>query len=265
MRLSKVKTEARIINVPIHLIRSNPLQPRIYFDDENMELLTASVCAIGIIEPLTVYENEEHGYTLLSGERRLRAAQKAGLERVPCVLLDMVTTERFFAGLVQDMQSQKLNCFEEAMVIDKLCSVTGLNYTDAAEKLGISPTLMQKRLRLLQIPVNMRKAIIENGLTEKHIALLLRLPSDKDKETLLCEIITGRLNVSSAEKKCREILATGRKQHGTIIKYFNDITVFVNSIEKTINTMLSSGIGARCKRRETETTVDYLISIPKNG
>ena len=88
---------------------------------------------------------------------------------------------------------------------------------------------------------------------------------NKDKETLLREIITGRLNVSSAEKKCREILATGRKQHGTIIKYFNDITVFVNSIEKTINTMLSSGISARCKRRETETTVDYLISIPKNG
>lgn len=265
MGIAKVKTGARIIHVPVSLIRSNPLQPRMYFDDESIELLASSVGAIGIIEPLTVYENEEHGYTLLSGERRLRAAQKAGLTRVPCILLDMVTTERFFAGLVQDTQSKKLNFFEEAMVIDKLCSVTGLDYNEAAVRLGISPDVMQNKLRLLRIPVEMRKTIVENGLTERHVNILLRLPSDSDKETLLREIVTGRLNVSQTAKKCSEILACGRKKQGTIVRYFTDITVFVNSIEKAVNTMLSSGIGARFKRRETDNTIDFLISIPKNG
>ncbi len=265
MSIAKVKTGARILHVPVSLIRSNPLQPRMYFDEESIERLSMSVGAIGIIEPLTVYENEEHGYTLLSGERRLRAAQKAGLTRVPCVLLDMVTTERFFAGLVQDMQSKKLNFFEEAMVIDKLCSVTGFDYDEAAIMLGVSPDTVQNKLRLLHIPVGMRKTIVENGLTEKHVNILLRLPSDSDKETLLREIVAGRLNVSQTEKKCSDILSFGRKKHGTIVKYFADITIFVNSIEKAVNTMLSSGIGARYKRRETENSVDFLISIPKNG
>ncbi len=265
MSIAKVKTGARILNVPVALIRSNPLHPRIYFDDESIERLALSVSAIGIIEPLTVYENETRGYTLLSGERRLRAAQKAGLTRVPCILLDTVTTERFFAGLVQDTQSKKLNFFEEAMVIDKLCSVTGLDCGEAAVRLGISSDEVQNKLRLLRIPAEMRRAVVENGLTERHVNLLLRLPSDSDKEILLREIVTGRLNVSQASKKCSEILASGRKKQGTIVRYFADITVFVNSVEKAVNTMLSSGIGARFKRRETENTVDFLISIPKNG
>lgn len=265
MGISKVKTGARVINVPISLIRSNPLRPRIFFDDESLDLLTQSVSAIGIIEPLTVYENEEHGYTLLSGERRLRAAQRAGFDRVPCILLDIYSTDRFFAGLVQDVQTKKLNYFEEAMVIDKLCSVTGLSYEEAGERLGISPETMTNKLRLLSIPAEMRKTVVENGLTERHVKLLLRLPSDKDKETLLREIITGRLNVSDAAKKCSEIMTHGRKRHGTIIKYFNDITIFVNSIEKVINTMLESGLNARYKRRETDSAIEYLISIPKNG
>lgn len=265
MGIGKVKTGARIINVPITLIRSNPLQPRIYFDDAAIERLAVSVGTIGIIEPLTVYENEEHGYTLLSGERRLRAAQKAGLSRVPCILLDMVTTDRFFAGLVQDTQSERLNFFEEAMVIDKLCSVSGADSAEAAKRLGISAEDMQSKLRYLRIPPEMRKTVIENGLTERHVNILLRLPSDSDKETLLREIVTGRLNVTQTAKKCSEILSCGRKKQGNIIKYFADVTVFVNSIEKAIGTMLSSGINARVKRRETDSTVDFLISIPKNG
>lgn len=265
MSKTRVKTGARIINVPINLIRSNPLQPRIFFDDESLERLAVSVGKIGIIEPLTVYENEEHGYTLLSGERRKRAAQRAGLDSVPCILVDIVTTDRFYAGLVQDMQAKKLNCFEEAAVIDKLCSVTGLSFDEAGERLGIPPEQIKNKLRFLSIPAQMRKSVIENGLTEKHVNILLRLQSDTDKEILLKEIVAGRLNVSEASKKCSEILASERKKHGTIIRFFNDITVFVNSIEKTVNTMLASGIEAKYRRRETETTIDYLISIPKNG
>ena len=183
MKTAKVRTGGKILYIPISELYENPMRPRIYYSGEALTSLCESIAQIGIVEPLTVFYAENDRYYVISGERRLRAARLLELDELPCVLVDYDEKEASFACLAQNTQRKELNFFETAVFLERLHEHYGYSYRQLAEKTGVPLQELHCKLRLLSIPPDMRKTVIENGLTERFAQLLLRHPDDAQKQT----------------------------------------------------------------------------------
>lgn len=261
MKRSKLRCGGQILYVPVTMLISDPLRPRIYFDNDGLSELCASIEDRGILKPLTVTETKKGKYKIVSGERRFRAAVMAGLDTVPCILTHLSDEEAAFNAISENLLQCSLNYFELALSLEKLHTKLYYPYDLIAEKLGIGINEITEKLRLLSIPEELRTVMIENGVTEKHAKELVRL-NDADKALLVREITEKRLNVSQTKQRCREIL--GKKNRtGHTVTYFKDITVFINTIDKAITAMKTSGIGAKAVKNEKEDSIEYNLIIPK--
>ncbi len=263
MKRKAVKTGARILFIPIEDIYSNPFRPRTYYCEQSLNELAASIGEIGIIQPLSVCDKKDGTYQLISGERRLRAAKIAGLVRVPCVLFSNEIRKAALMTVTENIQRSNLNFFEEAALIDKLSNVFCFSLSEIANILGKSELYLINKTRLLSISLEMRKEILENGLSEKHTRAFLRLQSEADRQKLLDCVINERLTVSQTVERSREISNKTTKPEP--IKLFKDINIFVNTVEHAIDTMQKSGIDAQADRNEDENIIEYRIIIPKIG
>ncbi|MBQ2759262.1 MAG: ParB/RepB/Spo0J family partition protein [Clostridia bacterium] len=264
MKRKAVKTGARILFIPIEDIHSNPFRPRTYYCEQALNELAASIGELGIIQPLSVCDKKDGTYQLISGERRLRAAKLAGLVRVPCVLFSNEIRKAALMTVTENMQRSDLNFFEEAALIDKLSNVFCFTLGEISDILGKSELYLMNKTRLLSISLEMRKEMLENGLTEKHARAFLRLQSEADRQKLLTAVINERLTVSQTLERSREI--TGEKSaKPEPIKLFKDINIFVNTVEHAIDTMQKSGIDALSDKTEDENSIEYRIIIPKIG
>ncbi len=262
MRKNKLRAGGQILYIPIGLLRSDPMKPRIYFNNEELTDLCESICESGIIKPLTVREAKNGKYTIISGERRLRAAMLAGYETLPCILMKMTDEEAAFTSLTENMRQSGLNFFEFAAGIERIHERFYYSYDAIAEKLGIPLNDLNEKLKLLAVPRELRVRIVENGITEKDVREIIKL-NDEDKEKLIEEITQKRLNVSDTRRRCREILLEKGTKKQRTVTYFKDITVFVNTIDKAIDTMEKSGIKAKSSKTEEHGCIEYRVSIPK--
>lgn len=263
MKRARLKTGGRILYIPTEEIHENPLRPRIYYNGEELAALRASIEQIGIVEPLTVFYAENDRYYVISGERRLRAARLLGLDELPCVLVDFNARQASFACLAQNTLQKELNCFETAVFLERLHNAYGYTYWQLSQRTGIPVQEIHRKLRLLSIPVAMRKTMIENGLTERFAQLLLRHPDDGQKESLLQMIVSERLPLSEAKARSSALLRQEETQQRVYLRFFKDLTVFVNTIEHAVDTMIESGIPAESDKTDTEDYLEYHIRIPK--
>lgn len=248
---------------PSEILR-NRSQPRTIFDKEELYSLADSICANGILQPLTVRHLEDGRYELVAGERRLRAARIAGLKVVPCIEVRVSDKASAMLALLENVQRQNLNFFEEAESIDRLIKEWGFTAWEVARKLGKSQSTVANKLRLLRIPQNQREQIIKNGLTERHTRALLRLPDEKSRISAIEYIINRQLNGSQTELYIKNILYPFDDKK--VIAKACDIRLFFNTINKAIYTMRQSGIDAVTDREETDDCTVYTIKIPvKNG
>lgn len=264
MKRRSIKAGARILFIPIDDIQSNPFQPRSYYDVDSLNELSASICELGIIQPLSICDNKDGTYQLISGARRLRAAKMAGLERVPCIIFANERRKALLMSVTENIQRNDLNYFEEASVIDKLCSSLCFTKEEISQLLGKSEIYLMNKTRLLAISPEMRKKILENGLTERHTRVLLRLSNEEDREKLLKDVISQRLTVSQTISRSQEIISQKEKRNEPI-KLFKDINVFVNTIDRAVDTMVKSGIEAQLLKNEDDKCIEYSIYIPKIG
>ena len=162
----------------------NPVQPRKRFDDESLEELSGSIKSYGILNPLTV-RLRCGKYELVAGERRLRAAKLAGLEEVPCILIDVNMEDASLIALVENLQRRDLDFIEEALGISQLIRMFGMSQEEAARRIGKSQSAVANKLRLLKLPEDVLEGLRENGLTERHGRALLRLTrADRQREAL---------------------------------------------------------------------------------
>lgn len=261
MKQNTIQTAGQIVLIPSELISSNPFKNRRYYNVDCLEELALSIKMNGIINPLTVRAAEE-GYQIVSGERRFRAALIAGLEILPCILIDVSEEENAVISVLENVQRSAFNYFEEAAAFERLRAQFNLTLSDMAERTGKTESYIINKLRLLSIPASMRAKILEYGLTEKHVAVLLRMKSDKDKELLLERIIDDRLTINETQRAAAEFYRR-KKPAGKQLKCFKDITVFANTIDHAVETMLSSGIKALSSREETENYIEYIVRISK--
>ena len=197
---------------PIDSIAPNPEQPRSAFDDEALEELTASVREHGVIQPLLVTELPEDAssagaprYQLIAGERRLRAAEAAGLDRVPVTVRESVPREQLVLALIENVQREDLNPLEESRAYRRLVDDYGLTQQQVAERVGRSRASVANRLRLLELGPPAQHALVEGAISEGHARALLALRDPVDQVEALERVRREELSVRDTERLARRL------------------------------------------------------------
>lgn len=264
IRKPKLAGEAGVLlMLPPELIRPNPSQPRRCFDPEGLQALAASIAQHGLLQPLTV-RRQGNIYELIAGERRLRAARLAGLPEVPCLLLRLDELQSSLAALVENLQRQDLDYWEEAEGIARLIRVYGLSQEQAAARLGKSPSALANKLRLLKHPPAVRTALREAELSERHARALLRLPDEAQRLEAIGVIADRGLNVAKTEAYIDALLSKPsqprREPHKLLMK---DVRLFLNSMDRHLATLQQAGISAHAERTEEADRIVLTITLPK--
>lgn len=248
----------------------NPVQPRKRFDDESLEELSCSIKSYGILNPLTV-RLRCGKYELVAGERRLRAAKLAGLEEVPCILIDVNMEDASLIALVENLQRRDLDFIEEALGISQLIRMFGMSQEEAARRIGKSQSAVANKLRLLKLPSDVLESLRQNGLTERHGRALLRLPNPVAQRAALEYIVDNGLTVAATDAYIDALLSAPEeaeqkdeekpeKRRTFVLK---DVRVFLNTLSRSIDLMKQGGIDAGIQREETDDSLILTISIPK--
>ena len=261
MQCARLKTymeTGRVVFLPARSIRPNPAQPRRSFDETALGELTESVRRHGLLQPLSV-RRLGGGYELIAGERRLRAAQAAGLGEVPCIVMTMDDAESGLAALIENLQRQDLDFLEEAMGISRLIRTQNLSQEQAARMLGKSQSAIANKLRLLRHSPQVLNAIQTAGLSERHARALLRLQSEPAKIRAIATICELGMSVSRTEQYIDNLLSDqGQKQPNRV-----NLGGFLNNLTQSLARIQSAGIRAVSERRETEKEIVLTITIPK--
>ena len=260
MQCQKLKTymeTGRVVFLPVKAIRPNPAQPRRIFREEALDELADSIRQHGILQPLSV-RRQGNSYELISGERRLRAAELAGVTDVPCILMSMDDKASGFAALVENLQRQDLDFIEEAMGIQRLIQEHSMSQEQAARLLGKSQSAVANKLRLLRHSDAVLSAIRAAGLTERHARALLKLHSEEQTLSAIAQIAKQNMSVARAEKYIESLL-TEQEPKGPRA----NIGAFLNTLTQNLQKIQLSGIPAVSERRETESQIVLTITRPK--
>ena len=260
MQCQKLKTymeTGRVVFLPAKVIRPNPSQPRKIFREETLTELSNSIRQHGILQPLSV-RRIEGGYELVSGERRLRAAQLAGLSDVPCILMQMSDRESGMAAMVENLQRQDLDFIEEAMGISRLLTEFSMSQEQVARLLGKSQSAVANKLRLLRHSMPVLQALREGELTERHGRALLKLTSEEEKLAVIAEILRQGMSVARTEKYIEARLASQAEKPAKA-----NVGAFLNNLTQSLQKIQLSGIPAVSERRETDSQIVLTITIPK--
>jgi len=196
-----VQTSAGVLNIPIEQIVPNPRQPRFHFEDLALQELAASILEHGIIQPLLVSRNEDgSGFTLVAGERRLQASQRAGLRTVPVIVRQTTDQQRLELALIENIQRADLNALEEANAYRQLSEEFHLSHEEIASRVGKSRVAITNTLRLLNLPDFVQKSLLEGEITEGHARAILGLSNPRAMESALKTIIFQKMTVRQTEE-----------------------------------------------------------------
>lgn len=261
-----LKNENKISDIPIIKIRPNKAQPRKVFNEEDLNALSQSIAENGILQPLTVRKVSATEYELIAGERRLRASVMAGLRKVPCIVIKCSEKESAVYALLENLQRSDLGMFEEARGVSRLIRRYGLTQQEAAVKLGKTQSTIANKLRLLRLTYEEQEWIENAGLSERHARALLKLGDESARREALSKIISENLNVQQSENLINLMLNSSpknNKKQGTSKAVIKDVRIFVNTINKAIDTMRLAGIDAQSDKTDTDNFIEYTIRIPK--
>ena len=189
--------------VPVESIAPNPHQPRAYFDEEALASLTASVAELGVLQPILVREVGEDRFELIAGERRWRAAKRAGLPSIPVVVRTVDEVLSLEQALVENLHREDLNPLEEAAAYQQLMEDFSLTQELVAQKVGKSRSAVANTLRLFQLPPSIQRLVAENQLAAGHAKALLGTPDRVFQERLAKEIVATGMSVREAEDAVR--------------------------------------------------------------
>lgn len=194
--------DASLREVSISQIDPNPLQPRERFDEEALVSLTASISELGVLQPVLVRPVGER-FELIAGERRWRAAKRAGLQSIPAVVRTVDDTTSLEQAVVENLHRQDLNALEEAAAYQQLIEDFNLSHDDVARRVGKSRSAVSNTLRLFQLPPTIQKLVAEGQLAAGHARALLGTPDRAFQEALARRAVTEQLSVREVEDAVR--------------------------------------------------------------
>ena len=200
---------AGIREIAVEDIGPNPYQPRTRFDDEGLRDLAASIKATGVLQPILVRQDPA-GFTLVAGERRLKAARLAGIERIPAVIREVSDNEMMELALIENIQRENLNPIDEANAYQSLIQKVGLTHDQISERVGKQRSSITNALRLLALPPEVRDMVSRETLTAGHARALLGLDSQGDQLAAARYIVSKGFSVRRTEAFVRRRM---RRQH----------------------------------------------------
>lgn len=252
--------------ININAVDVNPNQPRTDFEDDVLDELSESIKEFGIIQPLIVKRVNKDRYELIAGERRLRAATRAGLETVPVIVREADEQQSALIALIENVQRENLSFLEDARAYKKLMEVHGLTQTMIAQKVGKKQSTISNKLRLLSLPDDIQKVITENKLTERHARALLKVEDEEMRHYIIERIIKNNLNVTQSEKLINDILSKQENsRHGGERIHFINYRLYVNTVKKAFATIFESEKNAQFFQEDKGDMVEMRILIPKRS
>jgi ParB family chromosome partitioning protein len=271
MKTPTMLTSRKVILLPVGSIHPNPMQPRKVFDPDALAELTESIRMYGVLQPLTVRKAADGSFELVAGERRLRASRAAGLDKVPCILVNVSEQDSGLLALVENLQRQDLDFIEEAEGLRTLTRSYGMSQEEAAKCIGLSQSAVANKLRLLRLSPELLYLLRERGLSERHARALLRLENDEQRLEVLSYVLENDLNVARTEQYIEDYLKRGGPPKGTQGRkkapriVLKDVRIFFNTVTKGLGVMRRSGVQAEYDQAETEADYILTIRIPKSG
>jgi ParB family transcriptional regulator, chromosome partitioning protein len=184
-------------------IKPNPLQPRTRFDEEAMSNLASSIREVGVLQPILVRETGDDEYELIAGERRWRAARRAGLQTIPVLVQSVSDVHSLEQALVENLHREDLNPLEEAGAFQQLVDEFGYTHEQVAARVGKSRTAVTNTLRLLQLPAGVQRALADGAISAGHARALLGTPDRSFQEDLAKRIVVEGLTVRAVEDSVR--------------------------------------------------------------
>ena len=257
-----MKKQNQIQSIAVEDILPNPFQPRRAFDEKELSALGESIRENGLIQPVVVRKAEK-GFELIAGERRLRACKLIGKQKIEAVVYEVSDRDSAVWALLENLQREDLSAFEEAEAMEKLVAEWGIAREEAAKRLGIAPSTLSNKLRLLKIEPEVREIITRGGLSERHAREILRLCGFEERKKT-AEYIAGKnLSVAETERYIDRVLLEKpkRKKARYAVK---DLRLFINTFEHAVEVMNSAGLGAVSTVTESEENIVYAVSIPKS-
>ena len=195
--------ESDIVNLPIKDIRSNPHQPREYFDSEALNELAESIKVHGVIEPIIV-KKSIRGYDLVAGERRTKAAEIAGLTTIPAIIRDFTDRQMMEIALIENIQRENLSPIEEAKAYKNYIDATKLTQEEVAKKFGKSRSYITNILGLLSLPSDIQKEVTNGNISMSHARVLSKIEDKEMINTLVNKIIKDGVSVRELENLSKE-------------------------------------------------------------
>lgn len=255
----------QVIYVQIDSLRPNAYQPRKYFNEEALQELSQSIRQYGIIQPITV-RRMGNIFEIVAGERRWRASKLAGLNKVPCAIVDITNVESAEIALLENLQREDLNFVEEAEAYFNLMNDHKFTQEKLADKMGKKQSTIANKLRLLKLSTEVRKKCLENELTERHTRALLSLPTENLQLEVVDEVVKNSLNVKKTEELINRVLLklagddlndSGKKN----IKASFPTKIYVNSIKQIFDKFK---IPAKYTSKDCGDSIQITVTISKS-
>jgi ParB family chromosome partitioning protein len=247
--------EPSYLEVPVDGIKPNPDQPRSRFDDETLNELAASIATVGVLQPVVLSRHEDGSLYLIAGERRWRAARKAGLSTIPAVVRGDTGETTLAEALIENVQRQDLTPLEEAHAYKQLRENTGMNQDQLAERVGKSRPAVSNTLRLLQLPGAVQRMIDNGELSAGHARALLGLEDEKHAVYLAEKAAKEGWSVRQVEDAVRERREMGRPPVATTVRQVRPVEII--ELEKRLSDRLGSRVKITYKNEKGKVEIRF--------
>jgi ParB family chromosome partitioning protein len=257
--------QEEVKQIPVDTIHPSPYQPRAIFDDERIDELCQTIQTHGVIQPVVV-RRIKNGYELIAGERRWRAVKKLGMRTIPAIVREMSDAQAASVSLIENLQREGLTVIEEAMAYQKLIELHGLTQESLAQRLGKGQSTIANKLRLLQLPEQVKDALLKRKVTERHARALLALRDEEMQVRLLQEIIEKEWNVKQTEERVKKLLEKEnppKKPRKRAVS--RDVRIALNTIRQSLDMVKQTGMTVLADENDTEHYYELVIRIPKGG
>ncbi|KAB3533838.1 nucleoid occlusion protein [Alkaliphilus pronyensis] len=258
----------QIEEISINLIIPNPYQPRKSFSQISLEELSQSIEAYGILQPISVRRIGNDKYELIAGERRLKAAKLANLQKVPAIVHHQYNDkDSAVLAIIENLQREDLNFIEEAEAYHNLITEHSFTQQELATQIGKNQSTIANKLRILRLGEGVKKLLLENNLSERHARALLKLPDDELRIIVLQKVIKNEYNVKKTEEIIAELIEEISKESEVKskqkIRSFMNYRIYINTIKQAFEAIKDKQENAELKQTDCGEYIELTVRIPK--
>ena len=252
LRKGSFMSSDEVVKIPIGDIVPNPKQPRKYFAEENLKGLSESIKEHGVIQPIIVTKIDDNKYELIAGERRLQASKLAKMSEIPAIARLATSQQKLELALVENIQRHNLNAIEEAKAYQELRDEFNLTQEEIAKRTGKSRSTVANIIRLLELPVEIQRGVIEEKITEGHARAILGLENPEKQRALYELILKNNLTVRAVENKVKEMTVHTHKR-----KVSKQADPYIQDLEDNIQEKLGTKIKIKKRGTAGKITIDF--------